>query len=135
VSFLPLSTGTYTALISPGRVTGKSVGSTTFTMYEFQDVNLGSIAVDGSSHPATTTVPGQNAVFTLTATSQVTIHPSSITYTSPTSCTIYVYQNGNLASAGVCTNNLVFNANGTYMVIIDPYSTDTGGLVFSLTSP
>ena len=136
MSNLPLSAGTYTVLISPANVTSKSVGSTTFTLYEFQDVNLGSIAVDGSSHQLTTTVPGQNATFTFTATGQVTIHPSNFTYPNPTACITYIYQNGNLVTDGFCFNNLILsNANGAYTVLVDPGSTDTGGLLFSLTSP
>ena len=135
---LPQS-GTYKILIDPGAAL---TGSLTFTLSD--DVNFGSLSINGPPTIITTTRPGQRAFVTFENPSQqsVTFVATDITIGVPGNLccpvALLIYKpDGNLLTAPGLneTNNAVdvsLTAQGTYKIVIDPAGTLTGNLTLRL---
>ncbi len=131
-------TGTYTILIN---IFSSYIGSRTVTLYDVEDVNAGTITPGGAAVGATISVPGQRASLTFTgaASQQITVRASSNTMVSVTvklmkpDGTTLTTMTSSSASFNLATQTLP--VAGTYTVSIDPYSSNTGSMTVTLTSP
>lgn len=129
---LPM-TGTYTVLLDPD---SSYTGSGNLTLYNVPADVTGTIAIGGSA-TVTTTVPGQNAVlsFTATAGQKVSLSMSNATLGGPVSI-LNVY--GGLlaptatASAGAFIESHTLPWTGTYKLLIDPANESTGSVTLTL---
>jgi YD repeat-containing protein len=131
------STGTYTVKVDP---LGATTGSVTVLMNFFADVT-GTISV-GTPLTATTTTPGQNALYTFSGTSgqQLSINLSGSTYVGCNAVTVSIVKpdNTTLASTSLCNTATGFldsqtlPTTGTYTVKVDPLGTTTGSITVLL---
>jgi YD repeat-containing protein len=131
------STGTYTVKVDPQ---GATTGSVTVLMNFFADV-IGTISV-GTALTATTTTPGQNALYTFSGTSgqQFSINLSGSTYVGCNAVTVSIVKpdNTTLASTSLCNTATGFldsqtlPTTGTYTVKVDPQGTTTGSITVLL---
>ncbi|MBZ5509240.1 MAG: IPT/TIG domain-containing protein [Acidobacteriia bacterium] len=129
--------GTYTVKVDPQ---GSTTGSITLLLNTFADVT-GTITV-GTALTATTTTPGQNALYTFSGTSGqlASITLSGSTYTGCNAVIISVLKpdGTTLGSTGICNsssgllNTLTLPAAGTYTVKVDPQGTTTGSITVLL---
>jgi YD repeat-containing protein len=127
------TTGTYTVKVDPQGVT---TGSVTVLLNSFADVT-GTITV-GTAITATTTVPGQNALYTFTGTSaqQVSVSLTGSTYTGCNAVVVSILKSDgtSVGSTGLCNtstgllNTVTLPADGTYTLKIDPQGTTTGSI-------
>jgi hypothetical protein len=132
------TTGTYTVFINPQ---GTTTGSITALLNTFADVT-GSIS-PGTAVTATTTTPGQNALYTFsgTAAQQASLSLTGSTYTGCSAVvqSILKPDGTSLGSSGICNSStgslgpLTLPATGTYTVFINPQGTTTGSVNFNLT--
>jgi hypothetical protein len=136
VTVLP-TTGTYTLVVDPG---GTSTGSTTLTLYDVVDAT-GSLSINGSAIAVTITTPGQRAFLTFdgTGNQQVTVR---ITGNTMGSTTIKLNKPDGTqltsSTSGASNFNLTTQtlpSSGTYTIVVDPSSTNTGSANVSVTSP
>ncbi len=131
-------TGTYAILVDPQLT---YTGGMTLTLYNQADLS-GTITLDGPVVPLTLTVPGQRARYTLTGTagqwmnlglSSVSIASSTVSWLKPDGTT--------LASATITTaggsldSSLALPTTGTYTIVVDPMSVNTGTVTLALSSP
>jgi hypothetical protein len=130
------ATGTYTILIDPYSTT---TGSVTLTLSS--EVNGGAVTINGSSVPITISRVGQRARLTFdgTATQQATVR---LTGNSMGSVNVALFKpdGSQLTSStsGAASFNLstqTLPATGTYTILVDPASTNTGGINVAVTSP
>jgi YD repeat-containing protein len=131
------TTGTYKVKVDPQ---GATTGSVTVLMNFFADVT-GTITA-GTPVTATTTVPGQNALYTFTGTSgqQVSVNLTGSTYTGCNAVTVNILKadGTSLGSTSLCNtssgllNTVTLPADGTYTVKIDPQGTTTGSITAQL---
>ena len=131
---LPVN-GTYTILFNPG----SNLGNVTSTLSE--DVDVGTININGSSVTAVIERVGQAARvrFTGTATQSLTLH--AVDSTLGTTTDVFVYK----PDGTVLTNHLNFGpgaqlgitppVNGIYTILVIPRTIPTGSLTMSLTNP
>jgi YD repeat-containing protein len=135
---LPIN-GTYTILIDPN--TGVT-GSTTFTLYNATDAT-GTITPGGPAVTATTTTPGQNAQLTFngTAGQRVSLKISGVTLTGGNGYVdVYIKQPDGttlasstyISSGGAFIDVQTLQTAGTYTVLVDPQSTNTGSVTLTL---
>jgi YD repeat-containing protein len=128
-------TGTYTLVIDPFST---NTGSLTATIYLFNDQS-GTIATDGTPATVTISTPGQNArmTFSGTAGNFISLDISGATYGSsvngPASLKIIKPDGTNLVSTAFSTFGNFVDATqlpvtGTYTILIDPASADTGSV-------
>jgi hypothetical protein len=132
-SFTLPVTGTYTVLVNPQ---GTTTGSVTFLLNTFTDMT-GTISI-GTPLTATTTVAGQNALYTFSGTSgqQISMNLSGNTYVGCNAVIVSVLQpNGSsVGSAGVCNgstgfmDSITLPATATYTVLVNPQGTTTGSV-------
>jgi hypothetical protein len=129
--------GNYFLLADP---LGQEIGSETVTLYTVNDI---SATVDTLNHPTTvtTTVPGQNANITFSATSGQTLNWSvSGSSFAGGACflTLKNPDNSVLAGSFDCTgtgpwsNSRTAPQTGTYTIAIDPVRSATGSLTVSV---
>ena len=135
-------TGTYTIFFDP---TSSFTGSMTFTLYNVVDVNT-SIQIGGPPVVVTTTIPGQNAYVTFSATQNqiVTLQMTNGTYPgcSVTSGGVNVTFNnpdGTKLAGFSCLGSqdlsrIVLPQTGTYTIFFDPTSNYTGSMTLTLLS-
>jgi RHS repeat-associated protein len=123
--------GTYTITVSPY---SSGTGSMTLALYDVAADPSGPITPGGSPVVAQTTVPGQNAVYSFTATEgqRVSLRASTGTFTSPSGqcCGTYVrivkVGQGQIASSSlIIPNSFDFIdtktlSAGDYQVVVDP---------------
>jgi YD repeat-containing protein len=131
------TTGTYTVKVDPQ---GATTGSVTVLLNSFADVT-GTIT-PGTPVTATTTTPGQNALYTFTGTSgqQLSVNLTGSTYTGCNAVIVSILKadGTSLGSTGLCNtssgllNTVTLPADGTYTVKIDPQGTTTGSITAQL---
>jgi YD repeat-containing protein len=127
------ATDTYTVLVNPQ---GATTGSVTVLLNTFADIT-GTISV-GTPLTATTTVAGQNALYTFSGTAgqQTSVNMTGNTYTGCNAVVVSVLQpNGaSVGSAGACTggtgflDSITLPVTGTYTVLVNPQGTTTGSV-------
>lgn len=130
-------TGTYTIQVDPSII---ATGSMTLTLYECPDVT-GTVTVGGSAVNVTTTVPGQNGSLTFSGESgqQVTVRMTGNIMNCVT-VLLYKPDNGLLTYVFSCSGNFnqatqTLPATGTYKIVVDPNSTNSGSISVSVTNP
>ncbi len=126
-------TGTYTILINHGA----NAGSATLTLSE--ELDAGTIAINGSPVTVTISRVGQNAHLTFSGTQgqNITLTGSNVTV----STNVFIYPpgsttpltSGTFGGAGGSLGAQL-PADGTYTILLDP-SLGTGSLTLTLTSP
>jgi YD repeat-containing protein len=129
---LPAS-GTYMVLVNPQ---GTTTGTVTFLLNTFADAT-GTISV-GTPLTATTTVAGQNALYTFSGTSgqQISMNLSGNTYVGCNAVVVSVLKadGSSVGSAGACTNSTGFMdsitlpVTGTYTAFVNPQGATTGSV-------
>jgi YD repeat-containing protein len=135
---LMISTGgTYTVLVDPQ---GTATGSITVLLNSFADVT-GTITA-GTALTATTTAPGQNALYTFSGTAgqQVSITLSGSTYVGCNAVVVSILKpdGTTLGSQGICNGTSGFldsqtlPSAGTYTVLVNPQGTTTGSITLLL---
>lgn len=133
------TTGTYTIFIDPY---GTATGSMTLTLYDVPADASGTITPGGASVTATTTVAGQNAVYTWSGTQgdRVSMNATNITLNSGYEIVkILKPDNSVLASSGATSTHYFFDTmtlptTGTYKVLIDPQDAATGNTTLTMYS-
>ena len=132
--------GTHTILIDPQ---GTNTGSVTLTLYNVPADVSGTITIGGATVTVTTTVPGQNGQlsFSGTANQRVTMNISNVNLTGGNGfvdVTIKKPDNSTLASSsfigsgGAFINTQTLPVTGTYTVFVNPQSSNTGSVSFTL---
>ena len=131
------TTGTYTVKVDPQ---GTTTGSVTLLLNSFADVT-GTIA-PATATTITTTVPGQNALYTFSGTAgqQISVNLTSSTYTGCNAVTVSILKpdNTSLGSTSLCNttsgsiNTLTLPTAGTYTLKVDPQGTTTGSITATL---
>ena len=110
------------------------------TLYDEMDFT-GSLTINGPSVPVSLTTPGQMArlTFDITSTQQVTVRVTDSTMGFTTvrllkpNGTEQTANSSNLSSFNLSTQTLT--TPGTYTVVVDPSSTNTGGITVAVTNP
>jgi uncharacterized protein YhfF len=129
-------TGTYTILIDPA---GTATGSTTLTLSE--EINAGTIAINGASVPVSISRVGQRArlSFDGTASQQITVR---LTSNSMGSVTVSLLKPDGTQLTSSTSSASSFNlttqtlpTTGTYTILVDPAGTNTGSMNVAVTSP
>jgi YD repeat-containing protein len=131
------ATGTYTIRVAPS---DQVTGSATLTLYSVTNLS-GAVTIGGSSTTLTMNTPGQNGSVTFSGTGgqSITVHltsgtvaPVTVSLLDPSGTVLtstFTYSSAfNLASQ-------TLSATGTYTIIVDPYSYNTGSLTVNVTSP
>ena len=133
---LPVA-GTYTVVIDPS---GSGTGQTTTNLYNVTDVS-GSVTINGSALPVTTTKPGQNANITFSGTSSqlATVRIANSTFSCLT-VTLLKPDGTSLTSTFSCGGSFNLSqqtlpTTGTYTIKIDPNGAGTGSVNVSVTNP
>mgnify|MGYP001562143563 FL=1 len=134
---LPM-TGTYAILVDPQLA---YAGGMTLTLYNQADLS-GTITLDGPVVPLTLTVPGQRARYTFTGTagqwmnlglSSVSIASSTVSWLKPDGTTL---ASATITTAGGSLDpSLALPTSGTYTIVVDPMSVNTGTVTLTLSSP
>ena len=126
------TTGTYTILVDPKDAT---TGSTTLTLYDVPADVTGSIVPGGVAVTVTTTVPGQNARLTFSATAGQRISLGQSGYNCFTSATTILNPDGSTV-ASTCGGSFIemqtLSTTGTYTILVDPKDTMTGSTTLTL---
>lgn len=133
---LPVA-GTYRIILDPA---GPNTGTATFRLYDVPPDLTGSLAIGGGAVPMTTTAPGQNMSLTFSGSANQNI--SLTTQASGFSCwdmkvlqpggTTQFYSTSYCGSGTFFTDVLTLPASGTYTILINPSSFQTGTLAFTL---
>jgi YD repeat-containing protein len=133
------TTGTYTARFDPANT---SVGSGTLTLYDVPPDATGTVTIGGPAVALTTTVPGQNAVFSFDGTEgqQVTGHVTG--NTMPGYTYVYLRKPDNSTLTWTGSYSASFNVptatlptTGTYTILVNSSGTATGSVSVNVTSP
>jgi YD repeat-containing protein len=128
-------TGTYTILMDP---TGSNTGSWTLTLYDFLDVT-GAITPGGAAVATTTTTPGQNSRLSFDGAanqkvslnlSSVTIAESFVSILKPDGTSLA--NPANIGTGGGFIDTLTLPVAGSYTILVDPTSINTGGMTLTL---
>jgi YD repeat-containing protein len=134
------ATGTYTILIDPDST---NTGSINFTLNNASDVSA-SITPGGPAVTVTTTVIGQNAQLTFsgTASQRISLKMSSVTIGTSSCCSAYVsiLKPGGatlvapsfVGTSGGFIDTQILPVTGLYTILVDPQSTDVGGITLTL---
>ncbi|MGW4892751.1 VWD domain-containing protein [Kitasatospora sp. NPDC004240] len=130
--------GTYTVRYDPRAAV---VGSLTATIRAVPTDTTAALAADGTASRLTTTVPGQNGVWTFTGTTGQRVHVdlSAGTLHLLHASASLVRPDGTVLSHTYCGTSCGFDtttlpANGTYKVVFDPQGNATGSLTARLWS-
>ncbi len=132
---LPVA-GTYKIIVDPAT---SSTGSLTLTLNDTTDA-VAPITPGGAPVTATTTIPGQNARLTFNGTfgQRVSLNFSGNTIPGTTSVALVKPDGTNLTSSTVALNatryidTQTLPMPGTYTILVDPSSTNTGGMSVQL---
>jgi hypothetical protein len=129
-------TGTYSIVIDPGST---STGSATLTLSS--EINGGSLTINGASAPITISRVGQRTRLTFagTASQQATVR---LTSNSMGTVTVSLFKpdgsqlTASTSSAGSFNlSTQTLPTSGTYTILVDPASTNTGSINVAVTSP
>jgi YD repeat-containing protein len=135
------STGSYTILIDPEST---STGSLTLTLYNVPPDTSAPIIPGGASVPVATTVPGQNAKLTFngSAGQRVSLKMEGVTIGTNSCCSsrVSIYNPDGTAlispsyigTSGGFFDTQTLPADGTYTILVDPESANTGGMTLTL---
>ena len=130
-------TGTYTIFIDPQ---SNKIGGVSVQVNNDPDVT-GTITVGGSGATFTTSVPGQNALYTFSGNSgqSVTVHLTgntfgvvSVSLINPSGTTITT---SSLSASSFNLTSETLSTTGTYTVKVDPSGGNTGSITVNVTSP
>jgi hypothetical protein len=119
---------------------GTYTGSTTLTLYDVPADPTATVTVGGSSATLTTTTAGQNAStsFSGTAGQSVIVHVTSNSFAS---VSVTLRKPNGLPLGSITSGAASFDlplqllpTTGTYTVVIDPSTTNTGALTVSVTA-
>ncbi len=133
--------GTYSVLVDPVSL---AVGSLTLTLYNVPADATGSVTIGGSAANVTITTPGQNGAVTFSGTSgqQVTVHVTNNPWLSLFGGVTVKLLNGTTVLTSTSSSASSFDlspvtlpATGTFTIVIDPVSTETGSISVGVTSP
>jgi YD repeat-containing protein len=125
-------TGTYSILVDPAST---YTGNITLTLSAEQ---MGTITIDGPAVPVSLTRPGQNARYPFTGTvgqqlgldlTAVTIASSSVSILKPDGTTL---ASKTVTTSGGSLNPPALLVSGTYTIVVDPASANTGSLTLTL---
>jgi hypothetical protein len=142
VQTLP-ATGAYTILVDPQ---GTDTGSITLTLYDVPADLTPTITAGGSPLTVTTTVAGQNArpTFSGTAGQRISLKMTSVTIGTSTCCSTRVSilnPDGStlvsptfIGTTGGFIDVQTLATTGTYTIVVDPQSSDTGSITLTLYS-
>jgi YD repeat-containing protein len=142
VQTLP-ATGTYTIFVDPQST---DVGSMTLTLYDVPADPTPTITAGGSAVTVTTTVPGQNArpTFSGTAGGRISLRMTSVTIGTSTCCSTRVSilnPDGStlvsptfVGTSGGFIDVQTLATTGTYTIVVDPQTSDTGSMTLTLYS-
>ncbi len=128
-------TGTWTLVIDPS---GSDTGSLSITLSNIVDVT-GSITL-GTAKSVTISTPGQRALYTFAGTLNQKITTNITANTFPNCGDVYLLAPDQTTTIyTTCTQNaftdpVTLTQAGTWTLVIDPYSSDTGSLSIKLTS-
>lgn len=131
------TTGTYAILVDPS---GVATGNVTLTLYNTPDVT-GPITIDGATVTPTLTVPGQRARYTFSGTagqllnlglSSVSISSSLVSILKPDGTTLV---SSSFNTSGGSLDPSALPTTGTYIIVLDPDSLNTGSMTLTLSSP
>jgi YD repeat-containing protein len=139
VQTLPLA-GTYTVLVDPQ---GTNTGSVTLTLYDVPPDTNGPITPDGPAITVINTVPGQNEQLTFdgTAGQRVSLKISGVTLTGGNGYVdVYVKKPDGttlasstyISSGGAYIDVQALPVAGTYTILVDPQTTNTGSVTLTL---
>lgn len=130
--------GTYTVFVDPWTT---NVGSATLTLYDVPADVTGPIPADGTATTATTTAPGQAARLTFSATAgqRVSLKISGVTVSGNSWVNVAILNpSGSTVTSTTVDSNGGFldvqtlAAAGTYTVLVDPWTTNTGSVMLNL---
>jgi YD repeat-containing protein len=137
---LPVS-GDYAVVLDPRL---GNVGNATVTLHDSTDV-VAAIAANGTATPIATGTPGQNARLTFAATAgqRVSLKATASSYGAAFTCGAAISlldPSGASLALGTCLqtgqekfiDTVVLPTAGTYTVLVDPASTNTGGVTVTL---
>jgi Bacterial Ig-like domain len=135
------STGTYTVLVDPQ---GPDTGAAMLALYDIPADSAGALVAGAAPATLSTTVPGQNAVFTFTGTAgqRVSAVVDDVTVGTSSCCGVrlsLLRPNGsvlvgtvNAGTAGGFLDAVVLPQSGTYTIVVDPQSAATGSVRVTL---
>ncbi len=122
--------GTYSILLDP---TGSGTGTTNFTLYNVPPDLSGPIPADGTAHVVSTTIPGQNGLYTFagTAGTRISLKQAGLPFGT---VTIRKPDGSTLASAPIASfiDATALPTTGTYSVFVDYLQASTGTLTLNL---
>jgi hypothetical protein len=139
------STDTYTVFVDP---TGIATGSVTLNLYSVAADVSGSISIGGSAVSVSLTSPGQIASYTFSGTSgqQITVNATSSNFRTPANTvstvvvkllkpdgTVLTSKTSSGSTFSLTTQTLP--TSGTYTVLVDPTSANTGSLSLNISNP
>lgn len=131
-------TGTFTIPVDPSSF---NAGTVTLTLYDVPADASGSLTVNGGSLAVTISTPGQNGQFTFAGTSAqaVTVRVTGNTIGLVTVRLLRPDGSQQASSTSLAGSfNLAqqtLASSGTYTVVVDPSTVNTGGLTLSVTNP
>lgn len=133
--FLP-ATGTYTVLVDPF---GAYIGNISISLISVPDDVTSAINMDGAPVTLTTTAPGQNAVFTFSATAgqKVSAKVTAMTFGAPTGYQLRKPDGTIIFSTQLFTSTAFIDAQllpvtGTYSIVLDPSGEHVGSVTVKL---
>ncbi len=122
--------GTYSILLDP---TGSGTGTTTFTLYNVPPDLAGPIPADGTAHVVSTSIPGQNGLYTFagTAGNRISLKQAGLPFGT---VTIRKPDGSTLVSAPIANfiDATALPTTGTYAVFVDYLAANTGTLTLNL---
>ncbi len=133
------ATGTYVMTLDPQ---GNATGQLTLTLYDVVHV-VGTLEASGPAVTATTDTPGQGVVLSIagTAGQQVRLTVGNSTYPCCGTLVSLVRPDGSVLAqqsynfTGTSFPTLTLPVAGTYTVVLDPNSINTGSATFTLIDP
>ncbi len=124
--------GTYTIVVDPA---GAQTGAATFVAYSVPADQTQAITAGGPLVTATTTVPGQNAYLTFTATAgqRITVLVENVNGLNPAKLDLQKVDGTHVipapltvTSAGAWTQTVTLSAAGNYKILLDPQQANVG---------
>jgi hypothetical protein len=128
--------GSYALVVDP---IGANAGSLTLALYDVPPDTSSTISVGGAPVTVKTTVPGQNAVLTLSGNagqavslklSAVTMSSARVSILNPDTSTLVAPRTFGTAGG---TLTVTLPTSGAYTVVIDPQVSATGSMTLTLT--